>query len=154
MSQNKKSLFEIIKIDDTNGTMTVKFINQFGCIQTGEKTIEDFMEIVDVPTGSFTLEGVPITKPQTILINDNPNEDLVNNIDIPYDENGQYFSIDKLLNHVATHYPYDFFYDKHKRKQLTIANEIKQLVGQKIEISISTEQPNIIVVPEITVEEI
>jgi hypothetical protein len=136
-----KSLFKIEKIDLVNGSCEVRFINPHGPIETKQKQLSDFVEIIDVPTGSFELDGTPITKKMQINTNDNPNDDIIWAIDIPLDENEQYIDSEKLVEYISKQYPHEFFERKRKTILASKNENIKSLEKQEFEINLTYPDP-------------
>jgi hypothetical protein len=136
MSIIKKTKFLIKEINQQTGNSIVQYINPYGVIETGQKTLDDFKQIIDIPTGSFELDGTPITTKKEIFTNDNPNEDLILSIDIPVDANGDFIAENELLEHIAKHYPQDIFDDREKRKKAKEKEELSKLVGTSHEIDL------------------
>ena len=139
----KTSLFKFESIDQENGSCTVRFINPYGVIETGEKTLDDFKEIVNVPTGSFQLDGTPITVQREIITNDNPNEDLVYAYDIPMNNDGSYISGDDLVDYIAKQYPFYVFESKQARKNAPVRTDLNQLSAQEFNIELLPESVNL-----------
>jgi len=139
----KVSLFKFERIDQENGSCTVRFINPYGVIETGEKTLDDFKEIINVPTGSFELDGTPITVQREIITNDNPNEDLVYAYDIPINNDGTYITGDDLVDYIAKQYPFYVFDSKQKRKVAPKRTDLDQLSTQEFNIEINTQPTNL-----------
>lgn len=139
----KISLFKFETIDQENGSCTVRFINPYGVIETGEKTLDDFKEIINVPTGSFELDGTPITVQREIITNDNPNEDLVYAYDIPINNDGNYISGDDLVDYIAKQYPFYVFESKQARKNAPVRTDLNQLSAQEFNIELLPQSVNL-----------
>lgn len=137
----KRCLFKIEDIDLENGSCTVRFINKNGAIETNKKRIKDFEQLIDVPTGSFNLDGTPIFQKKKVLINDNPNEDLIYSIDIPLNELDEYVEPDELIEHIAKQYPHDIFETIHKKKKATRKQNLIELKQQKFNIELTYSDP-------------
>lgn len=143
MSIIKKSLFVFEEIDLQNGSCVIRFINPHGVIETKQKTLNDFKQMIDVPTGSFELNGKPITRKKEIIINDNPNDDLIYSLDIPLNGAGEYIDLDDLVDYVARQYPDDIFIRKHQTskasKNIIKNNSLKSLEKKRFDIEILNE---------------
>lgn len=138
----KTSLFKFESIDQENGSCTVRFINPYGVIETGEKTLDDFKQIVNVPTGSFELDGTPVTVQREVITNDNPNEDLVYAYDIPINDDGSYISGNDLIDYIAKQYPFSVFEFKQKRKIAPKRTDLDQLSAQEFNIELISRPIN------------
>lgn len=133
--------FKIEEINQSNGYCIVRFINKYGPIYTGEKTLEDFLTTIEIPTGDINNDGTIVTTSTQVAITDNPNDDSINSVDIPIDVNGQYISSDALLEHIAKHYPHDYFEDMKNRKTALLNSDLNSLVNQHYEITIEYPDP-------------
>lgn len=143
MSTNNISPFKIESINLNNGHCIVRFINKYGVIYTGEKTLDDFKSIIEIPSGSFELDGTPIMKQVESINNNNPNEDYIWNIDIPVDENNNFISKDDLITHIAKQYPHDIFENDRRRKTATKDDSILDIIGNDYEITLITSEPEV-----------
>ena len=110
--------FKIESIDTKQGTCLVRYINPYGAIVTGAKTLADFELSVDVPTGNYLPSGAPETKPQIMLSTDNPNDDIVCSVSI-MDSNGVPVDPAEIPTLVAKQYPTKIF---ESRKALASTN--------------------------------
>lgn len=140
----KNALFKIESISANTGQCEVRFINKYGPIHTGEKTIEDFKQYIEVPTGTIKDDGTPVTETKVIFLTDNPNEDFVWNIDIPI-ANGVFITGDDLLEHIANHYPYDIFDQMNARKNAQNKQDLLQLANGVYSIDIVTTAPGVVI---------
>lgn len=132
----KTSLFKIEKIDQEKGHCVVRFINKYGPIETGEKTLDDFKIMIEYNTGSFYANGAPIMSTQEQIVNNNPNEDIIYNYDIPLNLDGTFISANSLVDFLAKQYPESVFEDMNKRKKASKIEEYNQLINQEFNIEI------------------
>jgi len=145
MEVSKLTKFVFDEVDLQNGSVTVRFINPYGVIETGQKTLDDFKTIIQVETGSFLEDGTPIMRPQQIILNNNPNEDLIFAYDIPLDEQEQFVNGDELIEYIARQYPDKDFEDMQKRKTAEPRPDLEQLKTQRFDVEvvrILNEQPS------------
>jgi hypothetical protein len=145
MPITKQSLFKFESISLETGQCEVRFINKYGPIYTREKTLEDFKQIIQVPTGSFTAEGVEITKPLEIVTSDNPNEDFVYSFDIPLDAEGNFISEEDLVVYIANQYPHDIFESIYNRKKAPKTLNVNTLTSANYNVEIVIPDPTVVV---------
>jgi hypothetical protein len=126
---------KIERVDEENGCIEVSFINPYGDIETGKKTLEDFRHTSERPSGNFTSDGDPI-----MIIDewydDNPNGDITYNYDIPVDENGNMYNRQQFLDWIALQYPHDMIVDTTTRRQNVVDPELVAMAGQEINTTI------------------
>lgn len=124
-----------IKIEDINeeeGTVVVRFINPYGVIETGEKTMEDFRHVSVQPTGNFDDKGQPLTF-EEVWYDENPNADIVFNYDIPLDENGDMYNKQQFLDWIILQFPHDMVVKKDVRRRNPIDPQLVAMVGEEVE---------------------
>ncbi len=141
MPITKKSLFKIEHIDQEKGHCVVKFINKYGPIETNEKTIEDFKVSIEYHTGSFYANGDPIMNSRLELVNNNPNDDITYNYDIPLNNDGSFITGDELIDYIARQYPENVFEEMNKRKNASKRQDYQQLINQEFDIDIEYPDP-------------
>lgn len=143
MPTKKKSLFKIEHIDQEKGHCVVKFINKYGPIETGEKTIDDFKKTIEYHTGSLHANGEPIMSSRLELTNNNPNDDITYNYDIPLNPDGSFISGDELVDFIAKQYPEYVFEEMNKRKNASKRQDYEQLINQQFDVEIEYPDPPI-----------
>lgn len=124
-----------IKIEDINeeeGTIVVRFINPYGVIATGEKTMEDFRHVAVRPTGNYDSEGQPITFEEE-WYDENPNADIVFNYDIPLDENGNMYDKQQFIDWIMLQFPHDMVVKKDTRRRNAVDPALMAMVGSEVE---------------------
>jgi len=139
MPNVKTAPFKIEEVNSSVGHVTVRYINIYGPIESGEVTLEDLAQVVEIPTGDFNLDGTPITRQETIYP-DNPNEDLIYNVDAPIVD-GQFVTGDALLEHIARSYPFDIFEDMKARKNTPTNPALDALSGKAYQINLVYPDP-------------
>ena len=136
-------LFEILEILIERSSMTVKFINPYGPIATGKKTESDFIETEQIFTGKI-VDGQKIYNEISHVINDNPNDDLIYNVNIPLNELGEFIKGDELIEHISRHYPENAFKEYNKKeiaKENTNIEDYSDLLNVQHSVNIIEESP-------------
>lgn len=112
--------FEILKTDIENNVIKVKYINLSGPVELGE---------------------VPYDPEDQ----SNPNRDIIFNLQIPLDENGNIVSNQEILDFVASQYPQDEFDRINNRIVLasntSVVDSLNNLVGSRYNMQTEIVSP-------------
>jgi hypothetical protein len=147
----KSAQFKIEAVNAFVGHITVRYINPYGPIESGEITYAELVKVIEIPTGDFNEDGSPIVRVETVHP-DNPNEDLIYNVDAPVVD-GQFLTGGALLEHIAKSYPFDIFEDMRARKEAPHSTDLESLTGKEFQINLVYPDPVEIVIEEPPPEE-
>jgi hypothetical protein len=141
MPITRKTLFKFESIDQINGQCIVRLINQYGPIQLGTHTLDDYLVEIEIDTPHFDLEGNRIKEKRMVMSTDNPNEDLVYSYDIPVNSDGDFISAEALTEHISKQYPHDYFETTHSRKLAAERSDLSNLLSTEHEIDLVYPDP-------------
>lgn len=135
--------YKIERFLKEDGMIEVRYINPHGEISTGEKTLEDFIDIIEHPTGDYDTDGNKIMK-RIRVPQDNPNDDRIVALRLTIDiETGDFITGENLHQTIAMtgQSIFDDFHFKTCCKKTSNKNDIERLVGKTFETSFAPSAP-------------